>query len=583
MAISSLISKLFPNGNGHSESYALVDRITSSIYSSVDINNVLKLASAELGRALDAARLAVMIFEESAACLSPDYHAPDLELRVKELLRSIDAEISRSVESSPDIRELGDTFEAGGAARPFSQEVFETLQEADIRSLVVAPIRGDGQTIGAMVVYWGAKRRLSDKERQLVRVIATNLGLAIYHIRLQEKAKSAADREALTNRLLTAIRSAVVADGVLKVAVEGLGGALGVTRAIIYLHSSRRQLGASQLLARAEYRSSVLVPSLMGTTLDVEGSPIIGQLLAGEVITINDTNESHPVVRAIGVRLGVRALALAPIAYNGQTVATLALEQFDRPREFSQEEIRLIRLVAEQTAVALYQADLYREAQEAARREALISRISSAIHSSLDPDTVLQTIVNELGAALAVCRCRLALLPDPMPELIPITHDYTAACCSARPPAMDAIPSIDNEHLQAVFSSRYPMAVDDVGDDKRLAAVQRTIQARGNKIAPRGRDKTRRPADRHIQPASLRAAALVDRVGDGRRRVRSGASGRRDSPGGALPRGQRIGHRGRAGQPDSRFNTPLARRERDSAGRGRRAGPRARRKPDILP
>src|SRR5687767_13864698 len=194
MAISSLISKLFPNGNGHSEPCALVDRITSSIYSSVDINNVLKLASAELGRALAAARLAVMIFEESAACVSPDYHAPDLELQIKELLRSIDAEVSRSVESATEIIEMGDTFAADGAGRPFSQEVFETLQEADIRSLVVAPIRGDGQTIGAIVVYRSTKRRLSDKERQLVRVIATNLGLAIYHVRLQEKAKSAADR-----------------------------------------------------------------------------------------------------------------------------------------------------------------------------------------------------------------------------------------------------------------------------------------------------------------------------------------------------------------------------------------------------
>ncbi|HJQ69878.1 MAG TPA: GAF domain-containing protein [Blastocatellia bacterium] len=472
MAISSLKSKLFPNGNGHADPYALVERITSSIYSSVDINDVLKLASGELGRALDAGRLAVTVFEESPARVCPDYHAPDLELQARELLRSLDPEVSRIVDAASDIIEIGDTFAPDAGGHSFSQEVAESLREVGIRALAIAPIKGDGQTIGAIVGYWRAKRRLSDKERQLIRVIAANLGLAIYHIRLQEKAKSAADREALTNRLLTAIRSAVVADGVLKVAVEGLGDALGVTRAIIYMHASRRQAGASRLLARAEYRSSVLVPTLLGTTLDVEGSPIIGQLLAGELITINDTNESHPVVRAIGVRLGVRALALAPISYNGQTVATLALEQFDRPREFSQEEIRLIRLVAEQTAVALYQADLYREAQEAARREALISRISSAIHSSLDPDTVLETIVSELGAALAVCRCRLALLPDPMPEFIPITHDYTASCCSARPPAMEAIPSIDNEHLQAVLASMRPMAVDDVQGDKRLGAFR---------------------------------------------------------------------------------------------------------------
>jgi PAS domain S-box-containing protein len=485
MAISSLTSKLFPNGNGHSDHSALVDRISSSIYSSADIASVLKLAAGELGRALEAARLTVMMLEESPARVSSDYHAPDLESHVKEMLRSIDTEVMQDVDCSTDIRELSDSFAANGAGEFHSQQqLCESLQKANIRSLITAPITGDGQTIGAIVVYWRKKRRLSDREKQLVRLVAINLGLAIYHIRLQERAKCAADREALTNRLLTAIRSAVVADGVLKVAVDGLGDALGLTRAIIYMHSGKtedRVVAASQLLARAEYRSSVLVPTLLGSTVDVAGSPLVSQLLAGEIITIGDMNECHSVVRAIGVRLGVRALALAPIAYNGQTVATLALEQFDRPREFSEEEIRLIRLVAEQTAVALYQADLYREAQDSARREALISRISSAIHSSLDPDTVLQTIVNELGAALAVCRCRLALMPDPMPESIPITHSYSAECCAHREPAMESIPTVENLHLQAVLSSRYPLAVDDAGGDTRLGRLRERFKRAGIK------------------------------------------------------------------------------------------------------
>ena len=485
MSISSLKSKLFSNPNGHSDHWELVDRINSSIYSSADIKGVLKLASAELGRALDAARLAVMIFEECPVRASSDYHAPDLESNAKEILRPLDVEVTRGAERWTDVRELSDAIAASDGGDIFSsRELGEALQKANITSLAAAPIIGDGQTIGAIVIYWRKKRRLTDRERLLVRALSTNLGLAIYHIRLQERARIAADREALTNRLLTAIRSAVAADGVLKVAVEGLGDALGLTRAVIYMHTSgaeRRSAASSELIARAEYRSSVLVPTLLGSSLDVDGSPLVGQLLAGEIITISDTTESHPVVRAIGVRLGVQALALAPIAYNGHTVATLTLEQFDRPREFSEEEIRLIRLVTEQTAVALYQADLYREAQDSARREALISKISSAIHSSLDPDTVIETIVSELGAALAVCRCRLALLPDPMPEQIAITHDYTARCCAGRAPAMKTIPSIDNLHLQAVLSSKHPLAVDDAAGDLRLGAFRERFTKAGIK------------------------------------------------------------------------------------------------------
>jgi PAS domain S-box-containing protein len=321
----------------------------------------------------------------------------------------------------------------------------------------------------------------------MVQAIASSLSLTVCHLRSEEKARAAAEREALTNRLLTAIRTAVGVDEILRVAVESVGSTLGVTRAVIYMDTdgdmgkTAGRLAGSKLTARAQYRASVLVPSLLETGLDVEGSPLLSQLLAGEMITIADTNESHPVVRAIGVRLGVRALALVPIGYNGNTVAALTLEQFDRPRVLTGEEIRLISLVAEQTAVALYQAELYREAEEAARREALISKISSAIHSSLDSNTVLQAIVKELGEALAVCRCRLALLPNPLPETLPITHEYTAECCRERRPAVQTIPVRDNPHLQLLLSSDEPMAVDDVTMDPRLIPFLRQIKEIGIK------------------------------------------------------------------------------------------------------
>src|SRR5262249_5068572 len=156
---------------------------------------------------------------------------------------------------------------------------------------------------------------------------------------------------------------------------------LKVSRVVIYRHNGG-STGAGPFTARAEYRSSVLVPSLLGTELDLEGSPLLERLMSGEIIDVPDTNESDPIVRAICVRLGVRAMALAPVSYNGHTVATIALEQFDHPRVFSSDELKTLELVTEQTAVALYQAELYREAQEAAKRDALISKISSAVHRS---------------------------------------------------------------------------------------------------------------------------------------------------------------------------------------------------------
>jgi PAS domain S-box-containing protein len=104
-----------------------------------------------------------------------------------------------------------------------------------------------------------------------------------------------------------------------------------------------------------------------------------------------------------------------------------------------------------------------------AEREALIRKISSAVHSSLDSDKVLQTIVNELGTALSVCRCRLALFSeDPLPETIPITHEFIAACCANRYPLPQVINTQNNPAMDAVLASESPLAVYDTTADSRL-------------------------------------------------------------------------------------------------------------------
>jgi two-component system cell cycle sensor histidine kinase/response regulator CckA len=104
-----------------------------------------------------------------------------------------------------------------------------------------------------------------------------------------------------------------------------------------------------------------------------------------------------------------------------------------------------------------------------AEREALIRKISSAIHSSLDSDKVLQTIVNELGTALSVCRCRLALFSEgPLPDSIPITHEFIAACCANRYPLPQVINTKNNPAMDAVLASESPMAVYDTTEDPRL-------------------------------------------------------------------------------------------------------------------
>jgi len=463
---------LKPNNRGHGCS--LIEKITAFARSSEDLNTALRCAADEIGRMLELHRVAILLPDKTGMRRSGEYSAEGVGQVEREKLRQLDLDLTQDLGSHCGLTEIADTKADSRVSRRLAPAGRQP-NPPSIRSILIVPLIIDTEAAGAIVLYRQDKRRWSTQEKHLVTAAASTLGLTIHHFRSQERAISATNREALTNRLLTAIRSAGDVDEILSVAVEGIGRTLKVTRVVIYRHGDQER--NTSFIARAEYKSSVLVPSLLKSELDLEGSPLLAEMLAGKIIKVPDTTESDPIVRAISVRLGVRALVLAPIRYNGHSAGTIVVEQFDHPRTFSTDEIKILELVTEQTSVALYQAELYREAQDAARRDGLISRIGAAVHSSLDSETVLNAIVRELGVALSVCRCRLALLPNPLPEMVPVTHEYVAECCAERPAVLSEMQTVNNPFLQSVLSQQDPIAVTNPAGDPLFTRVRARVQA----------------------------------------------------------------------------------------------------------
>ena len=472
----SLTKRFFPAREEQAQGWSLIDKIAALAQSSPDLNTALRSAADEISRTLGLGRTAILLRHESSMRLVGDSCKNGMGPLEREKLRQLDLDITRDLGPQFALTEIADARSDPRVSRRFAPAA-SLAEEPAVRCILIVPIVIDSETAGTVLLYQGSRRRWSAQDKHLAQTVASTLSLTIHHFRSQETARCAADREALTNRLLTAIRSTVGVDDILKVAVDGIGVTLKVSRVVIYKNDGGDFNRNSFFTARAEYRSSALVPRLINTELDLEGSPLLARLLSGHVIEVPDTNQSDPIVRAMSVRLGVRAIVMAPISYNGQTVATIALEQFDSPRVFSKDEIKLLELVTEQTAVALYQAELYREAQDAARRDALISKISSAIHGSLDSEAVLRAIVNELGVALSVCRCRMALFPSPLPEMVPVNHEYVAECCSSRSSVLQEIQTVNNPFLQSVLSQENPVAVANPANDPRFAPLRTRLES----------------------------------------------------------------------------------------------------------
>src|SRR5215813_13024798 len=289
----ALIRRIFQTRSDESLVCTLVDKVASLAQSSENLNVALRQAADEIGRTLGLERAAILLQQDCGMRLAADYCKDSIGPTQREKLRQLDLDLTGTLNGRTSISEITD---AGYDPRVRKRLAPAAKPDEDpsIRSILIVPLVIDSEIAGLLVLYHGNWRRWSSEQEHIGRVAASTLQLTIHHFRSQEAARHAADREALTNQLLTAIRSAVGIDEILKVAADVVGITLKVTRVAIYKRSEALNREAS-LIARAEYRSTALVPSVIDAGLDLDGSPVLTQLLSGNVTQVPDTNHGDPI------------------------------------------------------------------------------------------------------------------------------------------------------------------------------------------------------------------------------------------------------------------------------------------------
>ena len=90
---------------------------------------------------------------------------------------------------------------------------------------------------------------------------------------------------------------------------------------------------------------------------------------------------------------------LVPIELRGETIGTLAV-QLPASGELNQDQLDLIKAVAERVALSAENARLFEETSRRAERERLVSDITSKVRSLNDPQAMIQVAAEELRKAL---------------------------------------------------------------------------------------------------------------------------------------------------------------------------------------
>jgi GAF domain-containing protein len=91
---------------------------------------------------------------------------------------------------------------------------------------------------------------------------------------------------------------------------------------------------------------------------------------------------------------------LVPVELRGQTIARFKLNLSDPARQWTEDELAVVKATAERVALALEGVRLLDEAQKRATREAFLSEVATKLSASFQLDSILRDTVQELGETL---------------------------------------------------------------------------------------------------------------------------------------------------------------------------------------
>jgi signal transduction histidine kinase len=246
-----------------------------------------------------------------------------------------------------------------------------------MRSFLGLPIRVQGEIFGNL--YLTEKRGgepFNDYDLNMVRVLATEAGIAIGNARLYEAAKQRERWIDGSVAVTTALLSGGDADDALQVVAEQARRLSGSTAGIVLLPADE---GGLEIAAVAADQPS----GVLGTVVPPE-SRVVSELLDGQAVFVDDAAADPRMIT--GLARGYGPTMLLPLHSDGRVLGALVTPRARGERPFTETERTLAVQFASQAALALMMADAQRDRERLAVYEDR-DRIARDLH-----DLVIQRL-----------------------------------------------------------------------------------------------------------------------------------------------------------------------------------------------
>jgi GAF domain-containing protein/CheY-like chemotaxis protein/HAMP domain-containing protein/two-component sensor histidine kinase len=333
------------------------------------------------------------------------------------------------------------------------------------RSALVAPLRLHNQVIGALALEeTDAVRPWTEDEIELVNAVSEQVALALESAHLFEETHIRAEELAVLNELGLALTARLTRDAVLEEAYRGAARLLDTTNFYIALYDpikdevtfaldvTEGQFSKPYTIRHAGHGLTEYVIHNRQPVLIQENLP---ERLAEMGI--------EPIGREALSWLGV------PLLIGDQVLGVMAVQSYTRPRAYDEHDRDLLTAIASQVTIALQNAQLFEQTQEALAETEALYQANAALNAAQSYQDVLEVLCSRTILSKADCNVTIDVFDRPWtaaekPEEIQILarrRSFPGELVSSRY-ALEDFPSA------SLLTPDAPVAISDMETDPRV-------------------------------------------------------------------------------------------------------------------
>lgn len=173
-----------------------------------------------------------------------------------------------------------------------------------------------------------------------------------------------ARREQLINNLANQIRNTLDLDTILETAITNIQTILKIDRCSFSWFKPDVEAPVWETLKEAKYDN---LPSLLGCHPAGTIGPVSEMFINQKILQIDDVTQfDEPVHKQFLEALGIKSEIVLPMKTRSGQIGVIVCGHWTETRPWTSDEVELLQAVVDQLAIAINQADLYAQSQQAA-------------------------------------------------------------------------------------------------------------------------------------------------------------------------------------------------------------------------